>query len=395
MNILFVAPKPPNHLHRMRSLNILKALSKEHKVHLICLMESEEELQYFDSSLVDKMTCIPHSKMRSYANCLLRAPFPEPLEAAYCYSPLLEQMINKILKEEKIDLVYVKRCRMARYGIKIKKRVTTILDLTDSMEMYYSRAIQIVEWYRRPLFFEEWLKYRYYERHIVSQYDMCVVASEIDAKFISERVENCTVTVLPNVVDVDFFKPVEMKEDDEVMLLFSGLMNTQANIDAAKFLMEEIFPHIQQKMPDARLYVVGLNPPNQIKAYGEKNPDIIVTGYVPDLRDYIGKSAVVLVPIRAGAGTRNKILQAFSMQIPVVSTTVGAEGILGLSTDSIFVEDVPEKFAEKVVELAKNPDLQRQMGVRGQQLVKQNYSIEAFRQKLNHILQESFPHLSK
>ncbi len=395
MNILFISPKPPNHLHRMRSLNNLRVLTRDHYVHLVCLMASEDELEHFDPSMVSKFTCVPHPKMKSFANCLVRGVLPEPLEAAYCYSPLMQKIVDKILDEEDIDLIFVMRARMARYGLNAKKKINKVIDLTDSMEMYYRRTAQIVPWYRKLISYEEWFKYRLYERRIVSKFDMCVVTSEIDAKFITDRTKNCKITVLPNVVDMDIYRrETPLENIDETMLLFYGLMTTPANIDAAKFLVEEIFPFIQQNLPKVKLYIVGPKPPRAIVAYGEKDPNIIVTGYVSNLGEYISKSVALLVPIRSGAGTRQKILQAFSIQTPVVSTSLGAEGLDGLSADSIFIEDIPEKFAERVVSLVKNPDLGRQMGLNGQQLVNHNYSIHALRQKLTQMFRESFRHLN-
>ena len=388
MNILFIAPEPPNHLNRIRTLNILKGLSREHNVHYICLLNSEEDMANFDKSLCDKITIIPQSKWKAYLNCLYRLPLPEPLEAAYCYSPALESTVKRILQEEQIDLIYVKRTRMARYGLNAPEGVTSVLDLTDSMEMHYSRTSKTVHWYQKPLYYEEWFKYRLYERSMVAQYDIGVVASEVDKNFILDRVQHDKIFVLPNVVDTEFYHPGESKPRVEpINLMYSGLMNKQVNIDGAKFLVEEIYPIIKKQYPHVRLYIVGPEPPNEIKLFEELYPDIVVTGYVSDIREYIAQSDVVMVPIRVGAGTRNKILQAFSMQKPVVSTTVGAEGILGLSNENILIADEKNKFAEHVISLINDESLRHVMGVAGCELVRNYYSVDAFLLELDNMLQ--------
>lgn len=390
MNILFIAPEPPNHLNRIRTLNILKGLSKDHYIHFVCLLNSEEDRVYFDDSLYSKVTFVPLPKWQAYLNCLVRLPLPEPLEAAYCYSSKLATKVKQILKDESIDIIYVKRTRMARYGLDAPEGTTTILDLTDSMEMHYSRTSQTVHWYQKPLYYEEWFKYRLYERQMVAKYDIGVVASDVDRAYIMERVNHKKIFVLPNVVDTDFYFPVEREVNTpSVNLLFSGLMNKQVNIDGAKYLVEEIFPLIKQQVPNACLYIVGPKPPKEIRLLEKVFPDIIVTGYVTDIRDFLIKSTVVLVPIRAGAGTRNKILQAFSMQKPVVSTTVGAEGILGLSEENILIADDKQKFAAQVVSLLKNVSLQKKLGGAGRELVRKYYSVDTFRSELINMLQES------
>lgn len=387
MKILLISPNPPNHLNRIRLSNILKALLRDHSVYLVSLHNSQDEqVEIINSSLRLRTTLVSHPKARAYLNCMLRLPLPEPLEAAYCYSPTLGKKLRKLLASQQFDLVYVKRTRMARYGLKLS--VPTVLDLTDSMELHYYRTAKTVRWYQKPLYVEEWLKYRFYEQRIVPRYDACVVASSTDKEFIQSRAQSENLYVVPNVVDTDYFRP---RPDmvNPFTLVFSGLLHKQVNIDGAGFLLEDIFPIIRQSFPQVRLLIVGPGAPNSITAYVERYPNVQITGYVPDIRDYIARSSVVLVPIRAGAGTRNKILQAMSMEKPIVSTTIGAEGIDGLSPENICIGDSPEEFANHIKNLLQNDRLRQRLGRAGRHLVVERYSINALRHSLELVMRHA------
>lgn len=381
MNILFVSPEPPNHLNRIRTLNLLKALSGDHQVHLVYLSTSDSQYDSFHTTWCHKITAVSHPKWRSYLNCLLRFLLPEPLEVAYCYSPLLKQTIADILCRESIDIVYVKRTRMASYGLNLPRPIPTLLDLTDSMELHYGRTVKTVQWHQKPLYIEEGFKYRLYERQIVSRYNLNIVCSQVDKIFIEQHTGATNLAVVPNIVDIDFFA-ASLIEPDANTILFSGLMNKQVNIDAAKFLLENIYPHLHQQNPAIRLFIVGPEPPTEILRYAQRDPHIIVTGYVADIREYIARSAVVVVPVQVGAGTRNKILQAMAMQRPVVSTTIGAEGLDGLTDEQITIANDPKEFAARVLDLLADKAMRQQKGQAGRQFVEKYYSMAALKQSL-------------
>ena len=387
MRILFVAPEPPNHLNRIRAQNILKALASNHEVHLLYLEDPHLGPPDLAAAPCWRATGVPQTRRHALLNCLWRLPLPEPLEAAYCYSRLLADTLREILAREAIDLVYIKRTRMARYGLGLG-RWPAILDLTDSMEVHYGRTWRTVAWYRKPLFIEEWLKYRLYERRVVRQYPLCVVASPVDRDKIARRTGTSHIRVVPNIVDTAFFQPQPGPEEPN-SLVFSGLMDRQVNIDGALYLLERVLPLVRREVPDARLRIVGPEPPERIKAYQSRVPNLEVTGYVPDLRRYVAHSAVVVVPIRVGAGTRNKILQALAMQKAVVSTHAGAEGLEGLSEESIRLGDTPEELARQIVSLLGDAGLRARLGQAGRRLVEERYSLAALRGALENVLHEA------
>jgi glycosyltransferase involved in cell wall biosynthesis len=154
-------------------------------------------------------------------------------------------------------------------------------------------------------------------------------------------------------------------------------MDWTPNQDAILYFAEAILPKIQKELGDASLWVVGRKPSERLKELARKLPGIHVTGAVDDIRPYIARSAVYVVPIRIGGGTRIKIYEAMAMGKPVVSTTVGAEGLPVENGRDLFLEDDPERFAAVVVQLLRSPRLSRQLGEAARRLVETSYSWAA------------------
>jgi glycosyltransferase involved in cell wall biosynthesis len=138
--------------------------------------------------------------------------------------------------------------------------------------------------------------------------------------------------------------------------------------------MNEVFPLIQQTLPDVHLTIIGKNPPQDFLLQAERNPAAItVTGYVPDLLPYFNEAAIIVVPVRSGGGMRVRILEAFAYGLPVVTTTAGLEGIEAVIDQDVVVKDSSDEFAAAVSQLLLDPERQRQMAVNGRKLAEEKY----------------------
>jgi glycosyltransferase involved in cell wall biosynthesis len=149
------------------------------------------------------------------------------------------------------------------------------------------------------------------------------------------------------------------------------MMGYVPNYDAMLYFIEEIFPIIQQKRPSVRLRIVGKNPPEILKK--KRNQHIEITGFVSDVRPYIQQSDLYVVPLRMGGGTRLKILQAMAMKIPIISTTIGAEGLEAVDGDHLLLRDDPQSFAEATLELMDHSTLKKQLAESAYQFVREEY----------------------
>ncbi len=161
-------------------------------------------------------------------------------------------------------------------------------------------------------------------------------------------------------------------------------MGWHPNADAMIYFCQDILPAVQNDFPDLQLYIVGLHPPEQVKALG-KRPNIYVTGFVPDVRPYIADASVYIVPLRAGSGTRLKILEALAMGKAVVSTHIGAEGLDVTDGRHLLLANQPQEFAARICELLRDPSRRRMLGQAGRALVEEIYDWQAVAANLDSV----------
>jgi glycosyltransferase involved in cell wall biosynthesis len=386
MRILFVAPELPNQFHRIRALNLLRGLRRlDHEVDLISLTHREPRPADLEplGALCRQVEWEVQPLARSLVQSALGLVGSAPLEVCYERSPKLAALVRRRLAERSYDVLYIKRLRMAEYGLNADS-LPRILDLTDSMERFYDQA-----WRRAPLkskllFWEEWLKYRAYEPRVSGQFERCVVCSPADAGYLREHSGLSNVDVVANAVDTEYFAPREGVEEPATFLL-SGLMDKLVNVDAALYLAHEIWPRVRAQVPNARLRLVGPKPAAAIRALDGRD-GIEVVGLVPDLRDEIARATVTLVPLRVGTGTKNKVIQSLAMARPVVTTTIGNEGLEADSGQEAIVADDPATFADAVIRVHGDPALRAELGRRGRVWVEAKFGIDVVAEQLRRTL---------
>ena len=196
-------------------------------------------------------------------------------------------------------------------------------------------------------------------------------------------VEN--VSDVPTGVDLDYFRPGAAEPGRG--LVFVGSMDWMPNIDAIQYFAAEIFPRIIRQRPDCTLDIVGREPPAAIRKLAAGEPRIRVTGTVPDIRPYLWNTAVSIVPLRIGGGTRLKIYESMAARIPVVSTSVGAEGLTIDPPANIRIADSPESFAAECVSLLESPEARARQAAAGWELVSTRFSWEQVTARFESILE--------
>ncbi len=387
MQILFISPSFPNRLHRIRAWQLLESLTQNHEVHLVTLAWRKPP-QAEHSELAKKcasITVVSESPLRGMFRALLGILTSQPLEVAYCNSSRMHNAVREITTEKTIDLIYVKRLRSAQFAI--GSTIPVHIDVTDAMSKFYDIASGHAGFPSKWLYQIEASRYKKYEVYISTIFTSWITCSQPDAEYLKERLPTISVSVVPNGVDLEYFSWSKRKPIRHTLIL-SGLLSKFVNFEAAKYFVKEIFPKILEHIPDAHLMLVG--PSNwRVKLLASKSKNITVTGFVPDLRPYIENAEIVCCPILTGTGTRNKILQAWAIGRPVVSTTIGAEGLLIKPNENIFIKDTPSDFAEMVVELCKDPLLEDTAVQSAYATVTKCYTIQAITQSLESALTKS------
>jgi glycosyltransferase involved in cell wall biosynthesis len=222
-------------------------------------------------------------------------------------------------------------------------------------------------------------KIRAAERAVAAAYAQCAVTSEHDAAALHGVVGGrAKALVVPNGVDTAYFQPSGAIAPQPDTLVFTGLMAHPPNVDGVRYFCSEVLPLIWGQRPAARLLVVGASPPPAILALdGSARGRVRVLGAVPDTRPYLAQGSVAVVPLRSGSGTRLKILEALAMERPVVSTTIGAEGLETIHGRHLLIADDAASFAAAVLRLLQDQQLAARLAAEGRSLVERRYRWEA------------------
>jgi glycosyltransferase involved in cell wall biosynthesis len=235
------------------------------------------------------------------------------------------------------------------------------------------------------------LRLRRFEASACRRADRVLVVSTRDADAIVDLLDKegsgDKVAVTPIGVDTDYFAPAVSATTGPILSV--GTMYWPPNVDAAQWFFAEILPLVRQAVPHAIFQIAGAKPTQSIRALAAAQPDVVtVTGTVPDVRPYMAACSVFVVPLRVGSGMRVKILTAMAMGLPIVSTTLGAEGIAVTSGENILIADTPVSFANAVIRILTDSALAEKLGQAARDLAVQRYSWNRVGQKLLRVYQE-------
>jgi glycosyltransferase involved in cell wall biosynthesis len=230
---------------------------------------------------------------------------------------------------------------------------------------------------RRTYLREQWRRAVRYERAACRRYDQVIAVSREDARIMREEYGIETVADVPTGVDTDFFSPSGAAHRDPHGLVFTGSMDWRPNQDAVFFFAEQILPRVRKIVPDVTLTVVGRNPSADLLVLGQRDPAIRVTGRVDDVRPYMDAASGYVIPLRIGGGTRLKVYEAMAMEMPMVSTRIGAEGLPVDDGEHLLLADEPKTFADAVIRVLTEPTMAREMGLRAAELVRTDFGWES------------------
>ncbi|HID11328.1 MAG TPA: glycosyltransferase [Candidatus Latescibacteria bacterium] len=343
----------------------------------------------WDFTVRKEIRCF-HRPPRRHKAAITRALdflFGPPYYVQDFWSEDMASAIKEAISKEKFDLVHFDLIGVAQYVdcVGSVPKVFTAHDIFFIKTKRYLKAEQ-------PLIdklgtFRDCLKFHLYEPRIYKKFDHVIVTSEEDALHLRRRCPGLELSVVPNGVDTEFYRPWPDQEEDHI-LVYTGTMNNLANTDAMVHFVRDVLPYIKERVPNVKLYVVGRDPSEPVKRLPEEDSSVAVTGEVEDVRPYMARAGVYVVPLRIGSGTRLKILEALAMEKAVVSTPVGCEGLRVRHGREVLVAEGPRKFASYVVRLMKDKDLRRRLGRNGRRLVEREYDWRICARRLERTLKE-------
>lgn len=391
MTVLFVVPYPPSAI-RVRSWQLIRGLRRRgHHVTVATLWNGEEEWTAVESLVQEGYEVVsrPLGSGRSAWNCLRCLPSRYSVQAAFCWHPDLARSIGRHLTAQTTDVVHVEHLRGSRYALALDYRLTRqrppiVWDSVDCISDLFSETLRHDRsgrgrWMarldlQRTLLCEATLPFRVDRTVVCSDPDRDGLVRLTEPVAIARGRSSPALDVVPNGVDLDYFTPgVQAREP--ATLVLSGKMSYHANVTAARFLIQDVMPRVWSRRSDVRLSIVGRGPPSALRRLAARQADrITITGSVPDIRPYLRRATLSVVPVLYAAGTQLKALEAMACGTPVVSTAVGVSG-LGVRGDrELAVANAPAALADEILDLLERPERREGLGRAGRRYVEREHS---------------------
>lgn len=438
MRILFltqIVPYPPDAGPKIKTWNVLRYLAAQGHEIILASFVRPEEVRFIPmlEQVCKTVHTVPikRSRLADIGYWLRSHLTKRPFLIERDDLQEMHRVVGDVLNNEKIDCIHTDQLTMAQYALKygsqkpgngnskntiqkfghlhIVENVANqhpllIFDAHNAVWSIVERMRQNLPWVLQPLAGIEARRIKKYEGMLVRTFDHILAVTEIDrtalleaARTLNGRMEGnksldkhqSRITVIPIAVDTELIQPASRQPGSKTILTL-GTLHYPPNADGIRWFLQEVFPLVRESVPEAKLTVVGKNPPNDLIQFANENPEwVTVTGYVPELRPYIQLSALVVIPVRAGSGMRVRILDAFSYGMPVVTTTVGLEGIDANSGEHVLVADTPEEFADDVIRLLQEEDLREKLSLSGRRFVEERYDWKVALKSLDRIFGEA------
>lgn len=396
MKILFLStwfPYPPINGAKIRIFNLIRELAKFHDIALLSftqtmpLEEARKHIPYLEQycrsvDVVSIGSFVPNnlSAYRGFFSVL-------PRSIVQTYNPEMAILVNEKIKSDAYDVVVASEVNAPSVTSLLASRIDGLPKVLDAIEVGLAKS----DYYEGKSRFQRirrgmtWFKLRRFTKELLSRSSACTVPSLVEKQNLTEIMSTYTnIEIIPHCLDLNHYRG-SFGAARENTLVFTGSFTYKANLDAAFFFLERIYPQIKARIPDLRVQIVGNLNGIDIGSW-PVDDDVIFTGLLKDVRPIIARSWLSVVPLRIGAGTRLKIIESMALSTPVVSTSKGAEGLEVAHGENILIADDPASFAQAVVEVLRNTELREKLSRAGVSLVKDRYGSEMMGRKFNSLL---------
>lgn len=374
-NILFICPYIPCegvHAGAGRMHTMIKLLAQRHQVSVITFIDKESELKY-----VPELERYCQEVVAIHRKPPYRRHHPlvlEPFVVSEFNSSRMGDEIHRLLSERDFDIVQIEYTQMAQYLPNTRRSCTLLTEHEVAFATHRRAFASLPSSWEKFRALMGWLMMIDYELKSCRQFDRIVALTDADRKELLSFEPKLDIEVIPMAVDSSCFTPQDMPEEPN-SLVFIGYFRHSPNVHGIMRFCREILPLIRQEIPETKLFIVGSSPPDEIIRLG-KMDNVVVTGWVDDIKPYIARSSVYIAPLWLGTGMRVKILEAWAMAKPVVTTSVGSQGIDCTPGEDILIADDPQEFAAQTVRLLRDKALREKLGKNGRKQVETKYDWE-------------------
>jgi glycosyltransferase involved in cell wall biosynthesis len=299
----------------------------------------------------------------------------------------MQELVNKLVKDGDFHFIHADQLTMVQFAVRGAsaipgKNPKVIFDAHNAVWTIVERMRENASWLLKPVLGVEAKRVKRYEGELLKTVDHVLAVTDVDKAYLEEALNSSNskederiaqISVIPIAVDTVQLQPIN-RDPASKNIVTLGTLHYPPNADGIRWFLNDVFPLIQKNNPDVSLTVIGKNPPQDFLDRAAREKDTIrVTGYVESLVPYLEASALMVVPVRAGGGMRVRILEAFAYAMPVVTTTVGLEGINAIPGQDVLVADSETNFANQVNQLLENPSLREKLSTNGRNLAESKY----------------------
>ena len=365
---------------KIRTYNMLKELKRAHHVSYLTLDDgtADASARELASEYCHELIRIPHKQTEKfsagfYAELLVNATSPLPYAIKKYESRSMRDAVVAHAKPEQFDVVV---CDFLAPAVNVPGDlpIPALLFQHNVEAMIWQRHYEVQSnVIKKAYLFGQWRKMVRFEERRCKRFDFVAAVSAEDAETMRREYGIQNVADVPTGVDTDFFHPTGSVENDPHNLVFTGSMDWLPNEDAIRYFTEQVMPLIRKTVPEVTLTVVGRNPYPALVELSKREPSVVVTGRVDDVRPYMERASCYVVPLRIGGGTRLKIYEAMAMENAIISTSIGAEGLPVSNGAELLLADTPEQFAEAVVRVLSDRFLAEELGWRAAKTVRERF----------------------
>src|SRR5271166_3706381 len=375
MRILFLAqrvPYPPDRGDKIPTYNQLRLLASVHEVAVACLADGEDDLANIAGlkSLATSVDAVAVRSVRAWSRALASLGSRTPFTVAYFDERRLHEQVAKRMRREHFDAILVNSSGMAQF-VEPYSDVPRIMQFVDLDSLKWRQYADNSSIPRSWIFRREFHRLLQYERNLARTFSHSLVCTPRELKDLVRLVPGTAASCVSNGVDLEAFRPRSLAKIP-AQLIFTGVMDYYPNVEGVIWFCREVLPLIRREVSGTTLTICGSRPNVRVKSLASI-PGVTVTGRVPDVRPYLSRASVAVVPLRIARGIQNRLLEAMAMGLPVVACSAAAGGVEAKHGRDFFVADDPVDFAAATVRLLSDSERQRRMGEAARTCMEANY----------------------
>lgn len=386
-------PFPPSSGGQIRSYNLVKYLSRKHEITLFSLIKDDSEKKNIkELEKFCKKVCV-YKRTKSpwtVRNILLTGFGPYPFLVIRNLSEDERRAVSVELENEKFDLIHAETFYVMPHLPETQVPVL-LVDQTIEYSVYKHYVDKQALFFLRPLLAIDVAKLKFWEKRFWKKAKKVVAVSESDRKEMLKLAPDLNVEIVPNGVDLEFFKVKTNWKTDKPIILFVANFKWLQNVEAAELLIDGVFPYILKQIPNSSLWIVGQHVPEKLKKLSQDNILIqdLDENDETSIREAYYNASIFVSPLRGPGGTRLKHFAAMASCLPLLTTTVGAEGLSATDGKDIIIDDSPAGLANEAVKIIKNPKEAARIAGNARKLVEEKYTWQRMASILDNIYEET------